>query len=75
MAPFDAGALKEEDAMFVDIEPEYNDFIYNAWRDLAHSTNDIPKFHQKPNHVYNIMSRRLIRFLNAKLKNLETKKK
>jgi hypothetical protein len=75
LAPLNAGPLKEEDAMFVDIEPEYNDFIHNAWRDLAHSTNDIRKFHQKPDHAYNIMSRRLIRFLRAKLKNLETKKK
>jgi len=60
--------------MLVDIEPEYNDFIRNNWHKLSGPTKDILKFHQKPNYTYNIISLLSIRFLQLKLKNLETKK-
>jgi len=60
--------------MLVDIEPEYNSFIRNSWRSFSASTNDILKFRQKQNYTYNIISLRLIHFLQLKLKKLETKK-
>ncbi|MHC4500915.1 MAG: hypothetical protein ACYS21_17585 [Planctomycetota bacterium] len=59
--------------MVVDIELEYNDFVRNSWRKLSPSTKDILKFHQQPNYAYNIVSLRLIHFLQLKLENLESK--
>ena len=60
--------------MLVDIEPEYNNFIRNSWHKFSEPTKDILKFHQKPDYTYNIVSLQSIRFLQLKLKNLETKK-
>ena len=60
--------------MLVDIEPEYNDFIHNSWRELSSPTKDILKFRQNSNQTYNFISLRLIQFLQLKLNNLESKK-
>jgi tRNA U34 5-carboxymethylaminomethyl modifying enzyme MnmG/GidA len=58
--------------VIVNIEAEYNDYISDKWEKLADQTADICKPHRQQDLTYNTISGLSIRFLQEKLKNLES---
>lgn len=58
--------------MFVDIEQEYKNYIYDGWREFSDVTTDISGPAQALQHAYDAISRYSIRFLKEKLDNLES---
>jgi hypothetical protein len=59
--------------MIVNIEKEYCDSISNDWEKFADLSRDILKPHNDQQHAYDAISKHSIKFLQDKLKSLESK--
>jgi hypothetical protein len=58
-------------AVFVDIEQEYKNYIYDGWQKFSDVTTDISGPGQALQHTYDAISQCSIQFLKEKLDNLE----